>query len=308
MPATESASELADGRSSGSTATVDLSDTWDSRASRARARRPDAEPADLRARSPGTASDGGVTPMTTALPLRSVHAAADGADRLRPLLQRGSRPRGRLRDRHPPGQPRARGRIGLPAPVLPARPRRGRQPLRRGPRPVGVPPAVARADARDHRGHAGQRDADPDGLRQRPRPAPDAALLHPAARRHRALQPQLPDLLRGIRHERGPIRPPAAHPAHARRLDRARGRQDRRAHAVRRRADGAPRDRRDHPRPPSSARSPACCSTRTASGSRATTGSSPRSHGCATGSRSTSSSTASSSRRTSTTAARTCAR
>ena len=66
-----------------------------------------------------------------------VHAAADGPDRLRPLLQRGPRPRHRLRDRHPAGQPRRHGRRGLPAPDLPARPRRGHEPVRGGPRASG---------------------------------------------------------------------------------------------------------------------------------------------------------------------------
>ena len=191
--------------------------------------------------------------------------------------------------------------------LLPARPRRGGEPVRRGLPAVGVPPAVARADPRDHPRHAGQRDADPDGLRQRPRPAPDPALLHPAARRHRALQPELPDLLRGVGHERGPIRPAPPHPAHAGRLDRARGRQDRRADALRRRADGAPRDRRDHPGRRGAQGHPRPAQHQRRSGSPRTTGSSTPCTSCAIGSRSTSSSTASTSRRTSSIAARTCA-
>ena len=161
---------------------------------------------------------------------------------------------------------------------------------------------------RDHPGHARQHAPDPDGLPRRPRRPPDPAQLHPADRRHRELQPPLPDLLRRQRPGHQPARPAAAHRPLARRGDRARGRADRRADAVGRRADGPSRDRRDHPRGdraqrdprrpqherhPHRARRPVPRRARAA---------------CAIGSRSTSSSTASSSRPTSTTAARTCAR
>ncbi len=97
-----------------------------------------------------------------------VPAAPHGPDRVRPLLQRRPRPGDRLRDRHPPGEPRGDGRGRVPPADLPTRPRRGHEPLRGGPPALGVPAAVADADPRDHPGHAGERGADPDGLRGRP--------------------------------------------------------------------------------------------------------------------------------------------
>ena len=62
--------------------------------------------------------------------------------------------------------------------------------------PLGGAPALAHPDARYHPGHARQYASDPDGLHRRPRRPPDAAQLHPPDRRHRELQPPLPDLLR----------------------------------------------------------------------------------------------------------------
>ena len=117
------------------------------------------------------------------------------------------------------------------------------EPVRGGPRPLGVPPAMADADPRDHARTRRQHPADPDGLPRRARRSPDPALVRAPARHHRELQPRMPDLLRrgGAGHR--PVRAAAAHPPLARRRDRARGRPGRRADAVGRRADGPSRGR-----------------------------------------------------------------
>ena len=178
----------------------------------------------------------------------SVHAAPHGPHRVRRLLLRGSRPRHRLRDRHPAGQPRRHGWRRLPAAALPARARRGRQPVRGGPRALGVPPAVADADARDHPGHPGQRPADPDGLPRRPGRPPDPALVRAPPRHHRELQPRVPDLLcRGAAPGIGRF---ARLPHILRSLDTAiaaRRRPGGRPDALGRRADRPPGGARDHP-------------------------------------------------------------
>ena len=115
--------------------------------------------------------------------------------------------------------------------------------------PLGGAPALAHPHPRDHPRHARQHAPHPDGLHGRARRPADAAQLHPPDRRHRELQPPLPDLLRRQRPRDQPARPAAAHRPLARHRDRARRGTHRRPDALGRRADRPPGDRRDHPRP-----------------------------------------------------------
>ena len=181
------------------------------------------------------------------LALRPYHAAADGPDRLRPLLQRGPRSRDRLRDRHPAGQPRRHGRGGLPAPDLPARPRRGREPVRGGPRAAG---STSSSGGRRPARSSPTRRATPRRSRwatptvwATSRPSTRACCCSTSPRTATSsARPASPPPRPGI----GRF---ARLPHLLRSLDTAiaaRGRPGRRPDAVRRRADGPSRGPRDH--------------------------------------------------------------